>query len=280
MREPREMSPGAFAAASRLSAKALRIYAESGLLVPARTDPFTGYRYYRADQLERARLIAALRRIGMPLARVRRAADAGRAAALAAVAAYWREVEADVATRRELTALLLDELSGKEIAMMDVSVRTMPDRVLLSAKRHLTAGELAGWSSRQAELLGDGSVPGLPGIEGAPFLVYHGEVSQDSDGPVEYCRAVPADRAAEIAARFPGLELREDPAHREAYVRLTAAELGAVHGERAFGTLARWAAEQGETPAGPPRQVFFADPRDASPDTPVSDVVGPLPLLP
>ncbi len=272
-----ELTSGAFAAASRLSPKALRIYAESGLLVPARTDPFSGYRYYDDGQLRRARLIGALRRIGMPLARIRDVCDLTPADALAAVAGYWAEVEADVEVRRGLAALLLEELSGKEPAMLDVAVRTMPHRVLLSVQRHVTAAELTTFAAEQALLLGDGSVPGLPGIEGAPFLVYYGEVGPESDGPVEYCRAVPADRAREIAARFGHLALREDPAHREAYVRLTKSQLGPVEGERAFRTLTRWAAERGETPGWPPRQVFFADPRTAGDDDPVSDVVGPLP---
>lgn len=49
---------GAFAAASRLSPKALRLYDELDLLRPARVDPDTGYRYYALAQLERARLVA------------------------------------------------------------------------------------------------------------------------------------------------------------------------------------------------------------------------------
>lgn len=273
-----ELTSGAFSAASRLSPKALRIYAESGLLVPARTDPFTGYRYYDSGQLERVRLIAALRRIGMPLVRVRDVCGLEPADALVAVTAYWDEVEAGVSVRRGLTALLLEQLSGREPAMLDVAVRTMPDRVLLSVQRHVNAAELIPFATEQALLLGDGSVPGLPGIEGAPFLVFYGEVGPDSDGPVEYCRPVPADRAPEIAARFGHVVPRDDPAHREAYVRLTKAQLGPVEGERAFTTLTRWAAEWGETPAGPPRQIFFADPRTVSDHDPVSDVVGPLAL--
>ncbi len=62
---------GAFARASRLSPKALRLYDELDLLRPARVDPDTGYRYYAPAQLERARLVAWLRRLGMPLARGR-----------------------------------------------------------------------------------------------------------------------------------------------------------------------------------------------------------------
>jgi hypothetical protein len=43
------MLPGEFGAATRLSPKALRLYAEQGLLVPACTDPGTGYRRYHSD---------------------------------------------------------------------------------------------------------------------------------------------------------------------------------------------------------------------------------------
>ena len=45
---------GQFSAASRLSPKALRLYDEHGLLAPARVDPDSGYRFYRAEQLRAA----------------------------------------------------------------------------------------------------------------------------------------------------------------------------------------------------------------------------------
>lgn len=61
---------GAFAARARLSAKALRLYDRLALLAPAHVDEVSGYRYYRADQVERARLVALLRQLDMPLARI------------------------------------------------------------------------------------------------------------------------------------------------------------------------------------------------------------------
>ena len=57
------MSIGEFARHSRLSPKALRLYDELGLIEPARVDDDSGYRYYSASQLDRARLIAALRQL-------------------------------------------------------------------------------------------------------------------------------------------------------------------------------------------------------------------------
>lgn len=56
--------------------------------------------------------------------------------------------------------------------------------------------------------------------KGAWFLIYWGQVSADSDGPVECCKPVPADQAEAFAAQIPALTLRVEPAHREAYVNL------------------------------------------------------------
>ncbi|MGW4031869.1 MerR family transcriptional regulator [Streptomyces sp. NPDC004838] len=105
---------GAFARASRLSAKALRRYDELGLLPPDHVDEYTGYRYYDESQLERARLVAWLRRIGMPSARIREVCDlweSDPAAAAEAVRAYWNGVEAETAARRDLVLFLADQLS-------------------------------------------------------------------------------------------------------------------------------------------------------------------------
>ncbi|MFC9293160.1 MerR family transcriptional regulator [Streptomyces sp. NPDC057011] len=56
---------------SGLGVSALRFYDRAGVLVPARVDPVTGYRWYAPEQLGEARLLARLRRSGMPLADVR-----------------------------------------------------------------------------------------------------------------------------------------------------------------------------------------------------------------
>ncbi|MFJ5259577.1 MerR family transcriptional regulator [Streptomyces sp. NPDC088387] len=102
---------GAFAKASRLSPKALRLYDELDLLRPAHVDPDTGYRYYAHAQLERARLVAWLRRLGMPLARIREVCALPAAEAAGAVRAYWARVEAETAERRDLAKFLVDHLT-------------------------------------------------------------------------------------------------------------------------------------------------------------------------
>lgn len=110
---------GEFARASGLTTKALRLYDEMGLLEPIEVDDATGYRRYSEQQLDRARLVARLRLIGMPLARIRGIADLPRGAAAAELTSYWRQVEADGATARALVTALVQELSPMEDTRMD-----------------------------------------------------------------------------------------------------------------------------------------------------------------
>ncbi|MQS07324.1 MerR family transcriptional regulator [Streptomyces sp. IF17] len=108
------MTIGAFARLTRLSPKALRLYDGLGLLPPARVDPTNGYRYYSSDQVERARLVAWLRRLGMPLALIRRVCALDGPAAAGEVRAFMARVEADLVARRDLAGFLVDHLSRRE----------------------------------------------------------------------------------------------------------------------------------------------------------------------
>lgn len=59
---------GEIARASGLSISALRFYDRQGVLTPREVDTATGYRWYAPAQAEQAKLLARLRRIGLPLA--------------------------------------------------------------------------------------------------------------------------------------------------------------------------------------------------------------------
>ncbi|MEV7785266.1 MerR family transcriptional regulator [Streptomyces sp. NPDC088106] len=64
-------SIGETARDSGLGVSALRFYDRAGVLVPDRVDPVSGYRWYAPGQLDEARVLARLRRAGMPLADIR-----------------------------------------------------------------------------------------------------------------------------------------------------------------------------------------------------------------
>jgi DNA-binding transcriptional MerR regulator len=68
---------GAFARLGGVSVRALRHYETVGVLAPATVDPQTGYRYYRAAQLERLHRIQALQDLGLSLQQLLPVLDGG-----------------------------------------------------------------------------------------------------------------------------------------------------------------------------------------------------------
>ena len=112
------MSIGEFAGRSRLSPKALRLYDELGLLEPARVDDDSGYRYYSASQLDRARLIAALRQLQIPLAEITSIVDLEPDAAAERITEHWNAIEARHTARQDLARARMTYLADA----------TVPDR--------------------------------------------------------------------------------------------------------------------------------------------------------
>ena len=215
-----EMSIGEFARRSRLSPKALRLYDGRGLLSPARVDELSGYRYYEDAQLHQARLIATLRHVGVPLTTVEELLELDPAELAEQLTAFWRDAESRHAGQRKLVTALVDRLTGRNTVMYEVNAREMPQRSLLTLKRNVDVSGLWAFGKEFMALMRDQRPPRMEGREGATFCIYWGEVSADSDGPVEWCRPVPAADAEALAAQSPELTLRVEPAHREAYVDL------------------------------------------------------------
>jgi len=215
-----EVSIGEFARRSRLSVKALRLYDELGVLVPARVDEVSGYRYYDVGQLDAARLVAMLRQLEVPLVAIKELLACDRVDAAERIAAHWREVESAHDARRELADYLVNRLSGKRSVMYEVATREIPERTLLCVKRNVD--EQGAWALGKEfiAILRERPLPKMNGREGAMFSIYWGEVSADSDGPVEWCKPIPESKAQELASHYPELSLRIEPAHREAYVEL------------------------------------------------------------
>jgi len=92
--------------------------------------------------------------------------------------------------------------------MYDVQVRDVPARSLL---RHAHGEEIMAMGKDLIARLHPVAMPRPGDPVSAPFVIYHGEVSQDSDGPAEVCWPVPGEQAAQIAASFPDLTLRTEP---------------------------------------------------------------------
>ncbi|GAB3005328.1 MerR family DNA-binding transcriptional regulator [Streptomyces pseudoechinosporeus] len=112
-------SIGEMARDSGLGVSALRFYDRAGVLVPAWVDPVSGYRWYGPEQLEEARLLARLRRAGMPLADIR------------LVLAGWSSADTDLVRK-----LLEAHLRRLELGLSDARSEFSTLRALLEHREN------------------------------------------------------------------------------------------------------------------------------------------------
>src|SRR5260370_16884978 len=98
--------------------------------------------------------------------------------------------------------------------MYEVKVRDIPARSLLCLLRHASnQQEVWDLGKEVIGVLRAQPPPRVAGVAGAAFLIYYGEVNQDSNGPVEFCWPVPQDLARQLPPPFPRLPLPTAPAH-------------------------------------------------------------------
>jgi hypothetical protein len=108
---------------------------------------------------------------------------------------------------------------------------------------------------------------------GGHFVIFHGMVTADSDGPVEVCVPVshPPQDPAELAWRV-------EPEHREAFISVTRTHFEIPAIWSIYDRLARWVASPGRTPAGAPREAYRpeAEPLFAPAGQQICDVAIPF----
>ncbi|PTA66887.1 MerR family transcriptional regulator [Deinococcus arcticus] len=268
---PLLMTIGAFAQASRLSPKALRLYAELGLLAPAQVDPQSGYRLYGHAQLAEARLIALLRQTDMPLSTIRALLDTPAPERPGALRVHLAALEASHRQRRTLTRHLIGHLEGETpMTLPAPQTRTVPAQNVATLTRHVYVPELPGAISQGMATLFQTLREQGAEAAGAPFVIYHGEVNADSDGPIEVC--VPYSGALQPAGE---VALRVEPAHAEAYVTLSRAQFEFPAILAAYDAAAAAAQARGQCGELSPREVYPHDWDGAGPDDPAGEVAWP-----
>lgn len=249
--EKKYLLAGEFAAAARLSPKALRLYAEQGFLTPASIDPATGYRYYSPEQLPRARLFAKLRQLGLPLARI---------AALADLTPQARELELRgwLHAQRNLLderAALVEaaQWSDDDVALTQaVVLRDVPAAKVLCRSRRIDSTalpELIAMAER--DIRAHLCASGLPG-DGTKLVFFQDLITPDSDGLVEV--AVTYDGSVEP---IDDLYIRLVPAHTQAYLAVPAAYEDLPLILRVYDAVEAWTdARPGVACTGHPYEIY------------------------
>jgi len=102
------------------------------------------------------------------------------------------------------------------------------------------------------------------------MVIYHGEVTEDSDGPAE-C-ALPVLGGLDLG----GLQHRTEPAHREAFTRITVAQVEYPQIMSAYEAVDQWTREYGREVTGPPREVYLPGFADRGPHEDGCDIAFPV----
>jgi DNA-binding transcriptional MerR regulator len=268
---PNLMPIGAFAKRTRLSYKALRLYDAMGLLPPAFVDEGSSYRYYSEEQVEKAKLIGLLRQLEMPLNRIANVLTLPGGEASRAIALYWGEVEADARVKRRLVHYLETYLEGKGERMFEIQSRDIPEQKVLTIQGKVYVKDLPKFISNSMMQLY--THIGGAGITASAtnFVAYHGQINEDSDGPVEVC--VPFTGSLEPAGE---MRIRLEPAHHEAYTRLTKAQVEFPSILEAYDAVHKHLKEQGKTSSDSPREVYFVDWNQTKENDPACDIAVPF----
>lgn len=237
---------GRFARLCRLSVKQLRHYDDLGLLVPAWTDPASGYRYYRPGQARDALMIGLLRAMDVPLPVVARAlsGDEGGRGRLghSELKAARDRIDADIARRRR-GLRLLDRVLAEGLPEKEVSVVREPARRVFTAREPATPATIPDATAVCVARL-------LPRM--SPDGVLIGLFPLDMEEEFDVRVTV---QAADGDDLLPGGSFAS-AVHVGPYEEIPLT----VHGVLA------WFGDYGHTPAGPVREVYLNDPATTPPE--------------
>ena len=256
------ISIGTFSSVTRLSQRALRLYDERGLLVPADKDICTGYRSYTTDQIGRGVTIGHLVSLGFGLA------DVG--ALLDARATGDREtVRRLFAARREAVGAELRLLTAIDAALsrggVDPGVFAMsisePVIKEVLALRVLARRGTGTYGETIPRMIGEvcaafaprnGREPAFR-VVGPIMTIYHDNEYREIDADLEVALPV----AGRVEVENPALELRTLPATRVVSVLYTGPYQGisSAH-EAVFGAVRTLGLEW----SGPARELYLNEP--------------------
>ena len=262
---------GRFSRMSRLSVNALRLYDEQVLLTPSWVDPSSGYRYYRASQAGRAEAIRILRMVDMPLDQIRELLAEDDPKFTAKRLAMHRERLAERLADQERMLRFLERLidRGGTLVPYDITTKQTPDQRVasLSMTTSLSASgeDIAAWCATLIGALFDAATQPV----GAPFIIFHDVIDEQTAGDVEICIPV----GAEVDALHDAVAFKTVPGgtvaattHRGPYDEISPA----------YHTVTGWIQDHGHQMAGPPREIYLNDPTSVLAEDLLTEIQFPI----
>lgn len=246
---------GDFSRMTFLSIKALRHYHDSGLLVPARIDTSSGYRFYSHDQIATAQLIRRFRDLDMPLEDIRSVLFAdGPEERNSALSEHLMRLEKQLGVTQQNVASLRQLLVGST-PPLEIARRREPSTPSIALREHVAAADLVAWWMDAFGQLHRKLALGAATRTGPDGAIFSNDFFEKDGG--EVVAFLPTDAPA-------------DDGRFEAYEVPAATVAVAVHTgpfsdlDRSYGTLGAWVADRAIGAVGPIRERYLplGDPSD------------------
>lgn len=155
--------------------------------------------------------------------------------------------------------------------MYTIQVQQISALNVLSMQKYLTIEDLVPFLVSSTEKLqAVAEQKGLT-ITGDVFAIYHGEVNEQQNGPVELC--VPVNQLPVVNG---GIEAKELPPIEAATVLVTKEEGVFPQILGAYDAVHSWIEQNGRSHAGSPRERYIADWETAGPETAVIEIAWPF----
>jgi len=250
---------GRFSKMTRLSVKALRLYDDNGLLLPAFVDPSSGYRYYDASQANRAEAVRILRSVDMPLDEIRTILESDDPELVHQRLVIHRERLATQLAAQQRMLAYLESLIQRNEGVMPYEIQTdeQATQLVAATKVRTSLGRISTDIQAGFSTLWHGVTSAGLSMIGPPLLVYHDEIDKETEGYIEIC--VPVDREITEESSVYTRELEggtmATTIHRGPYEEIAPA----------YHTLSGWIEGHGHEIGGPPREVYLNDPRTVQP---------------
>lgn len=237
-----EVSIGEFARMTHLTSKALRHYHREGVLVPARVDEATGYRWYAVEQTATAQLVRRYRALDLSIDQVRTLLAATGAERAGLLEDHLARMESELERARSTVASLrrLLEQPSEELA---VDHRHVAETAVIAVTATVDVEGLGEWWVRSfAELDRTLATQGIEAA-GPRGGVYSTELFADGRGEATVFLPVPA---ASATTTLPAVDL--------AVARHDGEDVDA---DRVYGALGRYVTERGLSVPGPVRETYL-----------------------
>jgi DNA-binding transcriptional MerR regulator len=251
---------GEFSKLSHVTIKTLRHYDKQGLLKPTEVDPFTGYRYYSADQLPRLNRILALKGMGLSLDEIGRLLekdlpiDEMRGILRLKQSQLQAQLEEQQA-QLDIVAWRLNQMEREEtMTAQEITIKRIPAIRAACLRDTIPTYSAVGELFEEAYgFLGQHGVQ----IIGAPFEMCHDEEYREQDVDVEIAVPVAGDIPAGsrlVVRDLPAVESAACMVHQGPYETLTAS----------YGHLMEWLEANGYRICAPTREVYVRGPDEAT----------------